>query len=657
MQIFRILIACILIFQVGCKADDAHSISDLNLLNNGLSPSPTQIQASQDVQILGALKFANEDRLLITLTDNPDFGIMAQTSNGEALLLHTLAINEDLTIVTGVTFNTPDGESISIFMDEDGFGATAIVEDYIYRFENESSDTVDIIQIAPDGGQKFLLAAPRFPESGSNRNRQLLPSELSLHGAQDWLDEEAVLQSLKWGADLLSRYSCPLGLAAVFFTGGLAFPASVACAGLIISTLNDHIDDPSLDVAEVVTDVIDCTQLLTSADPWNCVGFTLNTSIIHLEAALDTQAQNQSEIESAEEAYLQEKAEASVSPFAALLTPSPSPNEPNSIDSNTLVNSVDYLPVTAFSSLVVEPFLISATAQGLTVFDLAALPQIEVVAQNSEINGENVAELIRAGDFIITAGRDGLDSFSLLSSDNEISHVSHVSGNFNDVQWSNNYLWAADVQAGLSVYEINSDGQLLLINNISVGSGALALEIIDELAFVSAARPRNPSGNSSFSSDFIALDISNVLSVQEISRAHQNDLIRSGYDVEVLGQGIYVLTTWGLAIFSFDDGSLSMLNAYDHSGAQFSINGQQYFPWSEISVNEDQLYLLAEQSENGLDLVSFELSAGPAAVNETYSLLLGIPIGGSQQRELDFFGSNLIISTPYSEMILVRFSP
>lgn len=196
-------------------------------------------------------------------TDNSDISFLIIHRRGEKLGVTQDNFSSD---ITGVTWTSPEGESIVVYENASGFPDTAVVGDIIIRYTNYTNTTVDITIIHPDGKRDYFrttYSAELHDRIASRFNPKFVPVSYSLSKTnrpqqQDYLD---IADAALFDLDVATCVISSLG-AATLGIPGLLIMAN-ACAGPLIELKiregkAANMDVGTLEEIKAIADSIGC---------------------------------------------------------------------------------------------------------------------------------------------------------------------------------------------------------------------------------------------------------------------------------------------------------------------------------------------------------------------------------------------------------------
>jgi hypothetical protein len=166
--------------ELGPRAQKAHFVNELF---SGLPAEFTatlQIRSDQPFAALGLRQrqdgtlasvpgevTAYPEGISIHSTGNPELPVVATDGLGRLLMVKAdpEAADEEGR-VTGVVFRDTDGQVLEVWTDDSGRPQRAVMEGWVFSFENYTDTRVDVISVSPEGSLKVHRALP-LPLSGA----------------------------------------------------------------------------------------------------------------------------------------------------------------------------------------------------------------------------------------------------------------------------------------------------------------------------------------------------------------------------------------------------------------------------------------------------------------------------------------------------------
>lgn len=187
-----------------------------------------------------------KNQIAVVRTSNPQVPVVAVHKDGTRL---AVLAGTGLEGVGGAVLTLPDGQQITVFMDDAGRPARAVLGDVVVAFGNYTETTVDLAVIGPDGAVNTARKVPLTPKPGVTTASGVLGGiRLSSAAAAQALASAGLLSSaLKVASFGLSAVSCGVGVATVTSGVGAAL-AYGACTSAILTIAGaiTGLDEPAV---------------------------------------------------------------------------------------------------------------------------------------------------------------------------------------------------------------------------------------------------------------------------------------------------------------------------------------------------------------------------------------------------------------------------
>ena len=198
-------------------------------------------------------------------TDNPEIPFIIIHESGESL---GVIQDPNSSNVTGVVWDSSDGEFIVIYVDSNGMPQSAVAGDDIILYSNYTADTVDVTVIHANGTQETFQA--QLDTNLLNKITSFSTPSINMvsyHGSQlpQQLDKRFYI---KLGLYVLGGASCISHVPGSLTVIGIPLLAQ-ACAGFLLGSVIRAGDALNLDVGELETakyvwDLHKCTGILST---------------------------------------------------------------------------------------------------------------------------------------------------------------------------------------------------------------------------------------------------------------------------------------------------------------------------------------------------------------------------------------------------------
>lgn len=124
------------------------------------------------------------DRFAMTLTDDPDFGLIVLNEGGEGLVATTQMDNQGLIVdIEGSILVASDGSLLVVRFANGGWPKHAIYNGYVFFFTNWTIDGVDVAVVAPDGSYEILSQTMRVAQGVEPLGKPYHPDRLHIIGS------------------------------------------------------------------------------------------------------------------------------------------------------------------------------------------------------------------------------------------------------------------------------------------------------------------------------------------------------------------------------------------------------------------------------------------------------------------------------------------
>jgi hypothetical protein len=230
------------------------------------------------------------------LTRDPRFGAIAIHESGEKLVAITQADEQgNISDVLGASWTSPTGDSLFVFLGQDGLPARAVIEGIIALFSNYTDSTVDVAIILPDGTTQIKRALPVDAEDLLQLRQSRFSSEAgSPHLATIRSSYLELAAMLRIAGFTISIASCVLAL----YPPTLPF-AILSCGSALINIVNSFPPDPRFEAVSRMLTVTSC--YLGSA--LSCVNALISETADGLERAQRTLDEHAGDIASLEQEF------------------------------------------------------------------------------------------------------------------------------------------------------------------------------------------------------------------------------------------------------------------------------------------------------------------------------------------------------------------
>lgn len=259
------------------------------------------------------------------LTDDEQIGIVAVHENGEMLgvMVERDPIGE-IQAVDGVVWRSPQGDWMVMYLDQDGLPERAIANDTVLLYSNYTTDTVDVVAVAPDGSIKGATTMP-YDRAALQDARAMTPSQSGIVLASARVESKEMLQFLKLASLTVSVFTCAVGVmcvpTAAVATAPAAGAGAIACApilgvckGAIIATASILVAEQSAALAATSAGLngYDCINAATLAHPTtadpsavpaaaSCVNWVIDSGVALMEVAQKAESDVQPTVSDAQQ--------------------------------------------------------------------------------------------------------------------------------------------------------------------------------------------------------------------------------------------------------------------------------------------------------------------------------------------------------------------
>lgn len=206
--------------------------------------------------------------MVIINTNDPNYGVVISHKNGEALILSTEnGTDGNIANVTGATWISPDGASITVYF-EGGLPTHAVISESYVIFEYNNDNSANITIIAPDGSKSNQPNVPIDIQPIPNLDQNSNQSKGTPHLAS-FTNQNYEMTTKDWAREVsiaLGLFSCSVSIGS---GGSLSILTGAGCAATIytIWSTSQAEESPVLDAGATGISGFACGFGIARKDP------------------------------------------------------------------------------------------------------------------------------------------------------------------------------------------------------------------------------------------------------------------------------------------------------------------------------------------------------------------------------------------------------